>query len=255
MSVASLLLLCVPCAAPPVAQEWGDVKGQVLFAGKTVPDNPVIDVRTDRDYCLAGGPIRKDELIVDKKTKGVRYVMVWLAPVKDFRKPKPGDLPIKPSLKTIRKEVTMRIDHCRYDTRMLAIRQGTALVVKGDKVHDNVRIEGLPGVMHNVLVAAEKQHKFDKLTVCRVPLSVRSSIHPWMKAWVGVFHHPYFAITDEQGRFEITGAPAGRWRLVLWQEAVGYFPFRNKNDVGVIVEIKPGKTTDVGKVKFVEPKD
>src|SRR5262249_38029129 len=152
-----------------------------------------------------------------------------------------GDLPIKPSLKTVTKEVTMRIDRCRYDTRMLAIRQGTTLVVKGDKVTDNVRIEGRDNVAHNVTVAPEKEARFAKLPAGLGLLWMSSSIHPWMKAWIGVFHHPYFAVTDEQGRFAITGAPAGRWRLVLWQETTGYFPFRNRNDVGVVVEIKPGK--------------
>src|SRR5262249_49445513 len=101
MHVASLLLLCAPCAAPPVVQEWGDVKGQVVFAGKKIPDIPVVKVNGARDHCLSGGPIRKDELVVDAKTKAVLYVLVWLAPVKAFHKMKAGALPIHPSLKTV----------------------------------------------------------------------------------------------------------------------------------------------------------
>jgi hypothetical protein len=255
MSMAILVLVSIPCAAPPVVQEWGGVKGQVVFAGKKIPNNPIVNVTTNRDYCQSGGPIHKDELVIDAKTKGVRYVLVWLAPVKDFRKPKAGDLPIHPSLKTVQKEVTLRVPCCRYEPRMLAIRQGTTLVVQGDKVAYNVKIDGPENVAHNVLIPAEKEARFAKLPASRVPLIVSSQVHPWMKAWVGVFHHPYFAVTDEKGRFEIKDAPAGRWRLVLWQETTGFFPFRRRDDVGVIVEIKAGKTTDVATVKFTEVKD
>ena len=42
-----------------------------------------------------------------------------------------------------------------------------------------------------------------KWTPYHLPVSVSCSIHPWMKARVFCFAHPYFAITDENGNFEI----------------------------------------------------
>ena len=41
-----------------------------------------------------------------------------------------------------------------------------------------------------------------------------------MKAWWMVFDHPYFAVTDAKGYFEIKNAPAGTQKMVVWQEAV-----------------------------------
>ena len=35
-----------------------------------------------------------------------------------------------------------------------------------------------------------------------------------------VFNHPYFAVTDAKGYFEIKNAPAGTQKVVVWQEAV-----------------------------------
>ena len=42
-----------------------------------------------------------------------------------------------------------------------------------------------------------------------VMVGLRCDIHPWMSAWVGVLDHPYFAVTDAEGKFEIENLPAG----------------------------------------------
>ncbi len=42
-----------------------------------------------------------------------------------------------------------------------------------------------------------------------------------MKAYWLVLDHPYFAVTDENGNFEIKNAPAGTQKVVVWQESVG----------------------------------
>ena len=47
------------------------------------------------------------------------------------------------------------------------------------------------------------------------------SIHGSMKSWMRVFNHPYFAVTDANGNFEIKNAPAGKLNLVSWQESTG----------------------------------
>ena len=61
-----------------------------------------------------------------------------------------------------------------------------------------------------------------KLVAERRPILVACDIHPWMKAYIMVFDHPFFAVTAEDGSFEIKGVPAGEQNLVVWQEKVGY---------------------------------
>src|SRR5262249_775278 len=39
-------------------------------------------------------------------------------------------------------------------------------------------------------------------------LGVNCDIHKWMNAFVGVFDHPYYAVTDKEGNYEIKDAPA-----------------------------------------------
>ena len=53
-------------------------------------------------------------------------------------------------------------------------------------------------------------------------LAVGCSIHGWMNGYIRVFNHPYFAVTDEDGKFKIENAPAGKYHIVAWQESIGY---------------------------------
>ena len=49
----------------------------------------------------------------------------------------------------------------------------------------------------------------------------KCDLHPWNYAYVGVFAHPYFAVTDEQGRFTIPGVPAGRHSIEIFHPKGG----------------------------------
>jgi plastocyanin len=61
-----------------------------------------------------------------------------------------------------------------------------------------------------------KTVRFDKPGIVRV----FCDIHAHMSAFVFVFAHPYFDVTDGQGRFRIDGVPAGTHALVLWNETM-----------------------------------
>ena len=53
------------------------------------------------------------------------------------------------------------------------------------------------------------------------PVLLGCDFHRWMRAYVFVMDHPYFAITDAQGRFRIEGLPAGEYTLEAWHEEFG----------------------------------
>jgi hypothetical protein len=82
-----------------------------------------------------------------------------------------------------------------------------------------------------------------------IPLSCTA--HGWMSGYIRVYNHPYFAVTDADGKFEIKDAPAGKFRLVVWQEKVGWVvgdkaPSKN----GKPIEIKAGEPTDLGNIEL-----
>jgi hypothetical protein len=53
------------------------------------------------------------------------------------------------------------------------------------------------------------------------PAGVACSIHDWMSGRLLIRPDPYFAITDDSGRFEIRDLPAGELEFQAWQEAIG----------------------------------
>ena len=47
---------------------------------------------------------------------------------------------------------------------------------------------------------------------------VKCNQHPWMKAYIGVMKHPFFAVSAEDGTFTISGVPAGKYTVIAWKE-------------------------------------
>jgi hypothetical protein len=79
---------------------------------------------------------------------------------------------------------------------------------------------------------------------------IECNIHPWMSARVGVFNHPYFAVTDEDGNFDLPLAPAGKFRLVVWNNA---YLGGAEGRFGQPVTIEAGRTIDFGTLAFTPP--
>ncbi|MCS6852452.1 MAG: hypothetical protein NZ700_14915 [Gemmataceae bacterium] len=206
---------------------WGTVKGQIVFGGDTIPQPKIIEAvnnNQDKAHCLSKGPLYAEDWVVNKENKGVRDVFVWLAtepdaPVKT--------LPIHPDLKTIKeKQVVMDQPCCMFIPHALGLREGQVLLAKNSApVAHNVNFAGFqltnPG--RNVLVPPGKEFAIEGLRADeKFPVTISCNIHPWMRAVVRVYNHPYFAVTDVNGQFEIAKAPAGNFRLKIWHDAVGW---------------------------------
>lgn len=54
-----------------------------------------------------------------------------------------------------------------------------------------------------------------------IAIPVKCNVHPWMKSYVAVFKHPYFFVTDKDGKFEIKSLPPGSYTLTAWHEKYG----------------------------------
>ena len=52
-------------------------------------------------------------------------------------------------------------------------------------------------------------------------IPVKCNIHSWMHAFIGVLDHPYFAVSKDDGTFEIKNLPPGTYTIAVWQEKLG----------------------------------
>jgi hypothetical protein len=230
---------------------WGTIKGQLVWGGKDIPDPRPTNVNKDQDHCLSKGPLVSDELVVNKRNGGVRWAFVWLAPELGAE-----PLTIHPGLQEIKdKDATIDQPCCMFVPHALGLRQGQELLAKNSApIAHNVHWQGHPlkNPGGNRIVPAGQSLTIKELKADRFPVKISCDIHGWMGAWVRVFDHPYFAVTDADGKFEIKLAPAGNFRLMLWHEAVGNIPGDGK---GIGVTITGNTVTDVGQIKMPPPED
>jgi hypothetical protein len=52
-------------------------------------------------------------------------------------------------------------------------------------------------------------------------IRVDCDLHPWMRAWVVVAEHPFYALTNDQGEFTLANVPAGQYTIQVWHERLG----------------------------------
>lgn len=111
---------------------------------------------------------------------------------------------------------------CTYVPHVLGIRVGQPLVILN-----------LDSTMHNTHPVPQKNPEWNQTQPPGSPPLVKTfkrpeklvpfkdNQHPWQRAYVGVFDHPFFAVSDEQGSFKIEGLPPGQYRVVAWHERFG----------------------------------
>ena len=238
-------------------QEWGSLKGQVVWAEKVIPTNPPIP-GVPPGPCRAKGPILKNNLVIDPKSRGVRWVLVWLADPKDATNVKFSP-PIHPALAN---PPDAKIDTpcCEYQPRMVGRWGKQKLIVENTGVvaHAFLIASIGKGPNENALVPPKGRATVEGFVPKLLPTPYSCGVHRWMKGYIGSFAHPYFAVTDADGKFEIKNAPTGKFQLVVWHEETGFLTqpeLRNRRIRGKVIEIEGDRVTEVGKIGMKQVED
>lgn len=193
-----------PYTVGPVASA-GTVSGTVTLRS---PLHPLDPVPSGRDGSVCGASIPDSSL--QQRGKGVGGVVVWLEGV---RKGKP--IPLE-------KRIEIESDRCLLTPRVQGAVVGSAVNVIG---HDDFRqhlrflAAGEAQPRAAVLLGRDEQVIPTELPAKTSGLVVvRDADHSWVRSYLAVFDHPYFAITTPDGAFSIDGVPPGKYTLVAWHE-------------------------------------
>jgi len=250
--VAALALVALfSVASLASAEGWGTIKGKITYEKDAkLPDNPEVNITADKPFCTKDGKIYRDEWVVDSKTRGIKNVIVWLtsATASKVRLPDWDEKLIHKDLKEVPKKLEVDQPICSFTPRVIVLREGTELIFKNSaKVSHNVSIDGGDmGPKINTAIPAGKDLSVGSVKARHLPIEYKCTIHPWMKGWLISFRHPYYAVTNEKGEFEIKNAPAGKWRLQIWHEGAGFVQ-KDPQNRGVTITVEDGKTTQVDK--------
>lgn len=114
-----------------------------------------------------------------------------------------------------------RIDqiHEQFVPRLLAVTTGTTVdFPNNDRTYHNVFSLSKPRTFDLGRYAAGRSRsvRFDRPGIVRV----FCDIHSHMSAWVLVFNHPFFAVTDDDGRYVIPNVPPGTYSMAVWHETL-----------------------------------
>jgi plastocyanin len=133
--------------------------------------------------------------------------------------------------------VTLDQKGCMYHPVISGAQVGQTLVIRNDD-----------STLHNIH-SLSKIYTFDQsqpragmtfevpLKTEEVMLHVKCNVHPWMSGYIGIASNPYYAVTDETGKFTIKNVPAGKQTIQVWQDAYG--------PLTQTVDVKAGATVNV----------
>jgi len=189
----------------------GTVRGKVSYTGAK-PARKLIAMDADAN-CQQANAGKKvyDEPVIAGKDGALLNAFVYLKTGLEGKNFEPVTEP-----------VNMAQHGCMFEPRVIAVRAG-----------QNVNVKNMDPVSHNFHAmpsnnrdwdqqqspgAPDMEHRFPRPEIM---IPVKCNVHSWMRAYIGVMPHPYFAVTGADGSFEIKNIPPGDYTIAAWHEKLG----------------------------------
>ena len=202
----------------------GTIAGTVKFEG-TAPAMKKLEITKNPEVC--GLTDNFDESVVVGEGSALKNTIIYLMDISSgagFSK----DAKVK-------YELDQKGCHFNPHVRLLPVGQRLTML-NPDKIMHNVHIfsrenpafnRSQPGSRRKMPVKAVKK--------AEGPVAVKCDVHGWMKAWIAYIPHPYFALSDENGKYTLENVPPGTYKLGYWHEACG-----TNNDAPASVTVDAG---------------
>ena len=153
----------------------------------------------------------KAQTVVVNKDGSLRNAFVW---IKDGLAPGHWSPPAE--------NVKLTQSGCIYDAHVTGLMVGQTLeILNADPVNHNVHAEAKINAPWNIAEAPRAEHSFRKFASPEVLFPMTCSVHPWMRAYIGVSPHPFFAVTGDNGTFTLKGVPPGTYTIEVVHEKLG----------------------------------
>jgi plastocyanin len=188
----------------------GAISGRILFNGDA-PPMPVIDMSSNPQCERQHHTPQKAETVIVNANGTLRNVFVW---IKDGLAPAQWPVPSQPA--------KLAQNGCIYEPHVQGIMENQDLeITNDDPVNHNVHAECEVNQAWNESQPPRAEHKFKKFAAPEVMFPVTCSVHPWMRAYIAVSPHPFFAVTGDDGAFTLKGVPPGTYTIEAVHEKFG----------------------------------
>jgi plastocyanin len=205
----------------------GTVSGKVSFNGPK-PVMKAIDMSGTAACAKEHSTPQKSEEVIVNGNNTLKYVFVWV------KSGVPERAWAAPSAPVVLDQVG-----CMYEPHVIGAMVNQDIKF-GNSDSTNHNIHPLPRVNTewNQSEPPKSSDLVKHFGKQEVMVPVKCNIHPWMRAYVGVVSHPFFAVTGDDGTFKIKGLPPGKYTMEAWHERYG------RKEVEVTVGAKEDKTID-----------
>ena len=199
--------------------DGGTVKGQAVWKG-SIPKLPPLKVFADLDSC--GTQVPSPALRIDPATNGLHEVLVYLERV-ERGKSAATAYPLRMGKSA--SHPTGRA--CQFERHMIPfVRTAEVALINFEPILHNPHLFSEKQSLFNIAMPTANREIATTLGRARgVGLRLQCDVHVHMNAWAAALEHPYFAVTDEQGKFEIAGIPPGSYTLVAWHPGFNIVKF------------------------------
>jgi len=185
------------------------VTGTINVTG-TIPEARRLDMSADAVCGQLNLKPRLDDLLV--RDNKVQNVFVYLK--SDFLNAHRFAVPDL--------DVILVQRNCYYSPRVLGLRVGQNLqIINSDPTVHNVHPTPKNNREWNQTHAPNALPMVKTFSHPEVLIPFKDNQHPWEKAYVAVMDHPFFAVSDESGKFESRCLPRRTYSLFVWHERLG----------------------------------
>ena len=201
----NVFILTVLCGLFISSALGGTLSGRVNFDGKPPKKR---SIKMDADPVCGSAhkePVYNQSFIINEAGY-LQNVLVYLKDVKYD-----GNTPDT--------QAVLDQNGCMYSPHVQGMMVGQDLLIKNsDATLHN--IHGLPKLNPEFNFAMPKvvKEKAIKMAKAENFIKIKCDVHSWMKAYISVFDHPYFAVTDDSGHYQINNIPPGDYEVIAWQE-------------------------------------
>lgn len=214
VAISIFVLSSAPANAQSTYQEvgvkdGGRIRGFVRLTS-TTPHVEKFQITKNPEHC---GIIKPSDRLVVGKNRGIKNSIVSLEGITEGKK---FAAYVKPTLDQRK---------CEYVPHVQVIPAGTPLeIVNSDKILHNVHAytgEKDLRTVFNIAQPIKGQRTIVKqshLTQPGLLVLTCDAGHPWMTGCVMLADHPYYAVTDPNGKFELTDVPPGTYKIKMWHE-------------------------------------
>ena len=210
-AIVGIAFTAALCAAQPGYQvvsvvDGGTIKVKVKWQGP-LPHLVPSEINKEPQICDPQGQKRRDlERLLVAQDGGIANTVIFL---RDITRGKAMDF--APARQFLNQK------NCRYEPHILLVPVGGNLQVKSsDPTLHTVHMSGASD--YNLPFTMKDQVINRSMTRAGVVDLRCNAGHVWMNSEMIVASHPYYAVTDENGNFEISQVPPGSYEIVAWHE-------------------------------------